>query len=252
MRNRHETKATSAPVKDSDPPVSHDTDMDERVLLVEDDASIREVAKLGLTNAGFRVTTAADGREGLLHFRQTPFDLVLLDVMLPELDGYEVCRQIRSESRVPVVMLSAKTDTVDVVVGLELGADDYVKKPFEMAELVARARAAVRRSTAGGEEQVLVRGDLEIDPGAFIVRRRGEEVNLTATEFKLLFELARRPGQVFTRELLLQRVWNYDYLGDSRLVDVAVQRLRGKIEDDPKEPQAIKTVRGVGYRFDAG
>jgi two-component system response regulator MtrA len=219
--------------------------MDERVLLVEDDASIREVAKLGLANAGFHVTTAADGREGLIHFRQTPFDLVLLDVMLPELDGYEVCRQIRAESRVPIVILSAKTDTVDVVVGLELGADDYVKKPFEMAELVARARAAVRRSTAGDEVPGLVRG-------AFIARRRGEEVNLTATEFKLLLELARRPGQVFTRELLLQRVWNYDYLGDSRLVDVAVQRLRAKIEDDPKEPQAIKTVRGVGYRFDAG
>jgi two-component system response regulator MtrA len=251
-RNRHEAKATSASAKDSDPPVSHDKGMDERVLLVEDDASIREVAKLGLTNAGFRVTTAGDGREGLLHFRQTPFDLVILDVMLPELDGYEVCRQIRAESRVPVVMLSAKTDTVDVVVGLELGADDYVKKPFEMAELVARARAAVRRSTAGDEEPVLVRGDLEIDPGAFVVRRRGEEVNLTVTEFKLLLELARRPGQVFTRELLLQRVWNYDYLGDSRLVDVAVQRLRSKIEDDPKEPKAIKTVRSVGYRFDAG
>jgi two-component system response regulator MtrA len=224
--------------------------MDERILLVEDDPSIREVAKLGLTKAGFHVTTAADGREGLIHFRQSPFDLVILDVMLPELDGYEVCRQIRAESRVPVVMLSAKTDTVDVVVGLELGADDYVKKPFEMAELVARARAAVRRSTTADEEAVLVRGDLEIDPGAFMVRRRGEEVNLTATEFKLLFELARRPGQVFTRELLLQRVWNYDYLGDSRLVDVAVQRLRAKVEEDPKEPQAIKTVRGVGYRFD--
>jgi two-component system, OmpR family, response regulator MtrA len=224
--------------------------MDERILLVEDDPSIREVAKLGLTKAGFHVTTAADGREGLIHFRQSPFDLVILDVMLPELDGYEVCRQIRSESRVPVVMLSAKTDTVDVVVGLELGADDYVKKPFEMAELVARARAAVRRSTTVEEEPVLVRGDLEIDPGAFMVRRRGEEVSLTATEFKLLLELARRPGQVFTRELLLQRVWNYDYLGDSRLVDVAVQRLRSKVEDDPKEPQAIKTVRGVGYRFD--
>jgi two-component system response regulator MtrA len=208
------------------------------------------VAKLGLTKAGFHVTTAADGREGLIHFRQSPFDLVILDVMLPELDGYEVCRQIRAESRVPVVMLSAKTDTVDVVVGLELGADDYVKKPFEMAELVARARAAVRRSTAVDEEPVLVRGDLEIDPGAFMVRRRGEEVSLTATEFKLLLELARRPGQVFTRELLLQRVWNYDFLGDSRLVDVAVQRLRAKVEDDPKEPQAIKTVRGVGYRFD--
>jgi two-component system response regulator MtrA len=224
--------------------------MDERILVVEDDPSIREVAKLGLTKAGFHVTTAADGREGLIHFRQSPFDLVILDVMLPELDGYEVCRQIRAESRVPVVMLSAKTDTVDVVVGLELGADDYVKKPFEMAELVARARAAVRRSTAIDEEPVLVRGDLEIDPGAFMVRRRGEEVSLTATEFKLLLELARRPGQVFTRELLLQRVWNYDYLGDSRLVDVAVQRLRAKVEDDPKEPQAIKTVRGVGYRFD--
>jgi two-component system, OmpR family, response regulator MtrA len=226
--------------------------VDERLLLVEDDASIREVAKLGLTQAGFHVTTAPDGREGLLHFRQAPFDLVILDVMLPVLDGYEVCRQIRAESRVPIIMLSAKSDTVDVVVGLELGADDYVTKPFEMAELVARARAAVRRATTVEEESVLVRGDLEIDPGAFVARRRGEELSLSATEFRLLLELAQRPGQVFTRELLLQRVWNYDYLGDSRLVDVAVQRLRAKVEDDPKEPRTIKTVRGVGYRFDAG
>ncbi len=226
--------------------------MDERLLLVEDDASIREVATLGLTKAGFRVTTAADGREGLLHFRQAPFDLVILDVMLPNLDGYEVCRQIRGESRVPIIMLSAKSDTVDIVVGLELGADDYVTKPFEMAELVARARAAVRRASVVPEEPVLVRGDLEIDPGAFMARRGDKELSLTATEFKLLLELARRPGQVFTRELLLQQVWNYEYLGDSRLVDVAVQRLRAKIEDDPKEPAMIKTVRGVGYRFDAG
>jgi two-component system response regulator MtrA len=226
--------------------------MDERLLLVEDDASIREVAKLGLARAGFRVTTAADGREGLLHFRQTSFDLVILDVMLPVLDGYEVCRQIRAESRVPIIMLSAKSDTVDVVVGLELGADDYVTKPFELPELVARARAALRRSTAVPEEPVLARGELEIDPGAFVAKRRGEELKLTATEFKLLLELARRPGQVFTRELLLERVWNYEYLGDSRLVDVAVQRLRAKVEDDPREPQAIKTVRGVGYRFDTG
>ena len=224
--------------------------MDEPVLLVEDDPSIREIATLGLTQAGFRVTSAADGREGLLHFRQTPFDLVILDVMLPTLDGYEVCRQIRASSRVPIIMLSAKSDTVDVVVGLELGADDYVTKPFEMAELVARVRAAVRRGQAAPEDPVLVRGDLEIDPGAFAARRGGEELPLTATEFKLLLELARRPGQVFTRELLLERVWNYEYLGDSRLVDVAVQRLRGKIEDDPKEPRMIKTVRGVGYRFD--
>jgi two-component system response regulator MtrA len=224
--------------------------MDERVLLVEDDPSIREVADLGLSQAGFRVTTSGDGRDGLIQFRNQSFDLVVLDIMLPELDGYEVCRQIRSQSRVPIIMLSAKSDTVDVVVGLELGADDYVTKPFELPELVARARAAVRRGAALPEDPVLTRDDLEIDPAAFIARKGGEELTLTVTEFKLLFELARRPGQVFTRELLLERVWNYEYLGDSRLVDVAVQRLRAKVEDDPKEPKHIKTVRGVGYRFD--
>jgi two-component system, OmpR family, response regulator MtrA len=224
--------------------------VDERILLVEDDASIREVASLGFTNAGFKVTSAPDGREGLLHFHRAPFDLVVLDIMLPELDGYEVCRQIRRESRVPIIMLSAKSDTVDVVVGLELGADDYVTKPFELPELVARARAALRRSTSEPEQPMLERGELAIDPGGFIVRLRGEEVGLTATEFRLLLELARRPGQVFTRELLLERVWNYEFLGDSRLVDVAVQRLRAKIEDDPGSPRYIVTVRGVGYRFD--
>ena len=224
--------------------------MDERVLLVEDDPSIREVAGLGLSQAGFRVTTSGDGRDGLIQFRNQSFDLVVLDIMLPELDGYEVCRQIRAESRVPIIMLSAKSDTVDVVVGLELGADDYVTKPFELPELVARARAALRRTSAVPEDPVLTRGDLEIDPAAFVARKNGEEVNLTVTEFKLLLEIARRPGQVFTRELLLERVWNYEYLGDSRLVDVAVQRLRAKVEDDPKEPKHVKTVRGVGYRFD--
>jgi two-component system response regulator MtrA len=224
--------------------------MDERVLLVEDDPSIREVAGLGLSQAGFRVTTSGDGRGGLIQFRNQRFDLVVLDIMLPELDGYEVCRQIRAESRVPIIMLSAKSDTVDVVVGLELGADDYVTKPFELPELVARARAALRCASAVPEDPVITRGDLEIDPAAFVARKNGEEVNLTVTEFKLLLEIARRPGQVFTRELLLERVWNYEYLGDSRLVDVAVQRLRAKVEDDPKEPKHIKTVRGVGYRFD--
>ena len=225
--------------------------MDERVLLVEDDPSIREVASLGLSQAGFRVTTSGEGRDALVQFRNGSFHLVVLDIMLPELDGYEVCRQIRSDSSVPIIMLSAKSDTVDVVVGLELGADDYVTKPFELPELVARARAAVRRAAATPEDPVLTRGDLEIDPAAFVARKGGEELTLTATEFRLLFELARRPGQVFTRELLLERVWNYEYLGDSRLVDVAVQRLRAKVEDDPKEPRHIKTVRGVGYRFDA-
>jgi two-component system, OmpR family, response regulator MtrA len=224
--------------------------MDERVLLVEDDASIREVAALGLTRAGFAVTTASDGRQGLVEFRQGPFDLVVLDVMLPELDGFEVCREIRRESRVPIVMLSARSDTVDVVVGLELGADDYVTKPFELPELVARARAVMRRSGEDPLEQTLAVGTLEIDPAGFEVRRGDERIELTATEFRLLLELARRPRQVFTRELLLERVWNYDYLGDSRLVDVAVQRLRAKVEADPKRPTLIQTVRGVGYRLD--
>jgi two-component system, OmpR family, response regulator MtrA len=223
--------------------------VDEQLLLVEDDASIREVTTLGLEQAGFVITAAGDGREGLIQFRQGHFDLVVLDVMLPSLDGFEILREIRKDSQAPVVMLTARSDLHDVVVGLELGADDYVTKPFELPELVARIKAVLRRSTAEPEGGVIETDGLEIDPAAFTVRRHGEEIALTATEFKLLLELARRPKQVFTRELLLELVWNYDYLGDSRLVDAAVQRLRGKIEDDPKEPTLIRTVRGVGYKF---
>jgi two-component system response regulator MtrA len=220
--------------------------VNERLLLVEDDASIREVATLGLSQAGFKVTAAPDGREGLARFREGSFDLVVLDVMLPELDGLEVCRAIRRDSQVPVVFLSARSDTLDVVVGLELGADDYVTKPFELPELVARIRAVLRRANEGPGSGVIAVRDLEIDPAAHEVRRDGEPIALTATEFRLLLELARRPKQVFTRELLLERVWNYDYLGDSRLVDVAVQRLRAKIG-----PGILDTVRGVGYRLRA-
>jgi len=223
--------------------------VDAHLLLVEDDASIREVATLGLEQAGFRVTATGDGRDALIRFRQGPFDLVVLDVMLPSLDGLEVCKEIRRESQAPIVMLTARSELHDVIVGLELGADDYVTKPFEMPELVARIKAVLRRSVAEPTGETIAIADLEIDPGSFSVRRRGEEVPLTATEFRLLLELARRPKQVFTRELLLELVWNYDYLGDSRLVDVAVQRLRAKIEDDPKQPKLIHTVRGVGYRL---
>ena len=226
--------------------------MNEHVLLVEDDPSIREITALGLSAAGFRVAVCGDGREGLARQRAEGFDLVLLDVMLPSLDGFEVCREIRKQSRVPIVMLTARTDTVDVVVGLESGADDYVAKPFEMPELIARVRAVLRRSGAEPEETRITLGDVEIDPAAFVAKKGGRDLALTATEFRLLLELARRRGQVFTREVLLERVWNYDYLGDSRLVDVAVQRLRGKVEDDPAHPRLITTVRGVGYRLERG
>jgi two-component system response regulator MtrA len=223
--------------------------MEGRVLLVEDDPSIREITTLALEREGLRVTGTGDGRDALVRFRQGTFDLVILDIMLPSLDGLEVCRAIRKESGVPVIMLSARGDTVDVVVGLELGADDYVTKPFDVSELVARVKAALRRAAAPPAEQTISVGRLEIDPAAFRVVRDGRDVPLTATEFRLLLELARRPGQVFTRDLLLDRVWNYEYLGDSRLVDVAVQRLRWKVEDDPKNPRLIQTVRGVGYRL---
>ena len=222
--------------------------MDERVLLVEDDSSIRTVVTMGLRDAGMRVTAAGTGREGLDHAQAAAFDAVLLDVMLPQMDGMEVLRALRRDSRVPVVMLTARSDTVDVVVALELGADDYVTKPFQMAELVARLRAVMRRATVPRDGDVIAVGALEIDPDAFQARRDGEELALTATEFRLLHELASHPGQALTREQLLERVWGYDYLGDSRLVDVAVQRLRAKIEADPSRPELIQTVRGVGYR----
>lgn len=223
--------------------------MDGHVLVVEDDPSIREVTAIGLRRAGLRVSATADGRGGLARWRAGGIDVIVLDVMLPGLDGLEVCREIRRTSQVPIIMVTARTDTTDVVVGLECGADDYVRKPFEPAELVARVRALIRRSSARPDEAAVRVGDLEIDPARFTVHRAGREVPLTATEFRLLLELASRPGQVFTRDLLLDRVWSYPYLGDSRLVDVAVQRLRAKVEDDPAHPALIRTVRGVGYKL---
>ncbi len=218
-----------------------------RVLVVDDDAALSEMLGIVLRGEGFEPVFCADGAEALNAFRESKPDLVLLDLMLPGRDGIDVCRAIRAESGTPIVMLTAKSDTIDVVVGLESGADDYVVKPFKPKELVARIRARIRRNDEA-PAQVLVVGDLEIDVNGHTVRRSGEVLSLTPLEFDLLVCLARKPGQVFTREVLLQEVWGYRHAADTRLVNVHVQRLRAKVERDPERPDIVLTVRGVGYK----
>lgn len=219
-----------------------------RVLIVEDDAALAELIVLALASAEFRPTLRTDGQEGLRAALEGGFDLVLLDILLPGIDGLQVCRRVRSQSQVPIVMITAKADTRDVVTGLDCGADDYLPKPFEVQELLARVRAVMRRA-ALAPGPVIEHGDLEICPAEATVRRRGEELALTATEFRLLLTLARAPRQVFSREALLREVWGYDYLGDSGMVTMAVKRLRDKVEDHPAHPRLIETVRGFGYRL---
>jgi two-component system response regulator MtrA len=218
-----------------------------RVLVVDDDTALAEMLGIVLRGEGFDTSFCADGAQALEVFRASRPDLVLLDVMLPGRDGIEVCRQIRAESGVPIVMLTAKTDTVDVVLGLESGADDYVVKPFKPKELVARVRARLRRTDEPAPE-VLEIGDLTIDVAGHAVRRAGQAITLTPLEFDLLVALARKPWQVFTREVLLEQVWGYRHAADTRLVNVHVQRLRSKIERDPERPEIVVTVRGVGYK----
>jgi two-component system response regulator MtrA len=218
-----------------------------RVLVVDDDTALAEMLGIVLRSEGFEPFFCADGDLALEAFRDSRPDLVLLDLMLPGRDGIDVCRQIRAESGVPIVMLTAKSDTVDVVVGLESGADDYVVKPFKPKELVARVRARLRRDQDPTPE-TLVLGDLSIDVAGHEVRRAGTPIGLTPLEFDLLVALARKPWQVFTREVLLEQVWGYRHQADTRLVNVHVQRLRSKIERDPERPELVLTVRGVGYR----
>ena len=223
------------------------------LLLVEDDPSIRMAIELALTRQGHRVTAAATGEEGLELWQSQRPELVVLDVMLPGLDGFEVCRRIRRTDQVPIILLTARSDDIDVVVGLEPGADDYVVKPVQPRVLDARIRAVLRRhsgSAAPEQADVAVFGDLSVDRSAMIVSRNGAPISLTPTELKLLVELSRRPGQALSRQQLLRLVWDHDYLGDSRLVDACVQRLRAKVELVPGDPQLIRTVRGIGYRLD--
>ena len=226
-----------------------------RVLVVDDDTALAEMLGIVLRGEGFDPVHCGDGEAALTAFREVRPDLVLLDVMLPGLDGIEVCRRIRGESGVPIVMLTARTDTVDVVVGLESGADDYVVKPFKPKELVARMRARLRRGEDAAPEMLTIGppgNQITIDVPAHTVSRDGEEVKLTPLEFDLLVALARKPRQVFTREVLLEQVWGYRHAADTRLVNVHVQRLRAKIEPDPERPEIILTVRGVGYKAGTG
>jgi len=221
-----------------------------RILVVDDDTALAEMIGIVLKSDGFETAFCADGSEAVDVWRAEKPDLVLLDLMLPGKDGIEICREIRVESGVPIIMLTARSDTTDVVSGLEAGADDYIVKPFNPKELVARIRTRLRPATPE-DNQTLRVGDLTIDVAAHEVRRGDELISLTPLEFELLVALASKPQQVFTREQLLEQVWGYHYKADTRLVNVHVQRLRSKVERDPDNPRVVMTVRGVGYRAGA-
>jgi two-component system response regulator MtrA len=218
-----------------------------RVLVVDDDPALAEMLGIVLRNEGFEPSFVSDGDAALVAFRNTRPDLVLLDLMLPGTDGVDVCRAIRAESALPIVILTARSDTIDVVIGLESGADDYIVKPFKTKELVARMRARLRRNDDADNETLTI-GDLTIDVAGHVVSRDGRPIALTPLEFDLLTALARRPRHVFTRDQLLEQVWGYRHVADTRLVNVHVQRLRAKIERDAEHPDIVVTVRGVGYK----
>jgi DNA-binding response OmpR family regulator len=224
-----------------------------RILLVDDEQSVQTLLSYPLRKDGYEVIPAHDGQEALERFAEQRFDLVVLDLMLPKMDGIEVCRRMRSRSRVPIIMLTAKGDEIDKVVGLEMGADDYITKPFSMSEFRSRVRAALRRSRMPGaaavDEQPIASGDLRIDFERRNVTLRDEEVRLTYVEFEVLAALARAPGRVLTREALLEHVWGDSEYRDPRTIDVHIRHLREKLERDPKGPEYLFTVRGVGYRF---
>jgi DNA-binding response OmpR family regulator len=225
-----------------------------RILLVDDEQPVQKLLTFPLQKEGYEVVQALDGQQALSAFEEQPFDLVVLDIMLPRMDGLEVCRRLRAKSRVPIIMLTAKSEEIDKVLGLELGADDYITKPFSMREFRSRVRAALRRaemiSPAGPDEQPLERGDLRIDFARRRTEVRGSPVELTYVEFEILATLARSPGRVFSRDMLLESVWGDSAYRDPRTIDVHIRHIREKVERDPKNPRYLLTVRGVGYRFE--
>ena len=227
--------------------------MDKLILVVDDEAPIVDILKFNLEKSGYRVLTAYDSEEGYrLSISEKP-DLILLDVMLPKMDGFEVCRKIRDKHSTPIIMLTARDEEVDKVLGLELGADDYITKPFSVRELLARVKANIRRSASdapqGGDGELITFRNLTVNTSRYEVTKDENVIELTLREFELLKFLAVQPGKVFTRETLLEKVWGYEYFGDVRTVDVTVRRLREKIEDNPASPGFIMTKRGVGYYF---
>jgi two-component system, OmpR family, response regulator len=224
-----------------------------RILLVDDEQSVQKLLTYPLRKEGYEVVGALDGREALDRLEDASFDLVVLDVMLPQVDGFDVCRQIRATSTVPIIMLTAKTEEIDKVLGLELGADDYITKPFSVREFRSRVKAVLRRAALMRDddelEEPIERGDLRIDFDKRHVQVRGQSVRLTYVEFEILAALARHPGRVFSRSMLLERVWGDSAYRDPRTVDVHIRHLREKLEQEPRHPELIFTVRGVGYRF---
>ncbi|MGL5614728.1 MAG: response regulator transcription factor [Sarcina sp.] len=226
--------------------------MDKKILIVDDEEHIRELIKFNLEKNGYKTICASTGREGLEIAKERQVDLIVLDLMLPEMDGFEVCKEIRKEhtiSAIPIIMLTAKSEEIDKILGLELGADDYMTKPFSVRELVARVKAQLRRNNKTSDDNLVRFGDISVDLQTREVRKLEEKVDLTLKEFEILKILIKNKGKILTREMLLDRIWGYEYIGETRTVDVHIRHLRQKIENDDKNPMYIQTIRGVGYKF---
>lgn len=230
-----------------------------KILIIEDESSIAKLLSYNIEQEGYQTETVMDGKEGFTEALKNEYDLIVLDLMLPSMDGIEICRELRREKvDTPIIMLTAKDSEIDKIIGLEIGADDYMTKPFSPREVIARMKAVFRRYEKGQQkpveqvdDSIIIVGDIEINPAEFTVKVRGEEIILTPKEFELLIYLAKRQSRILSREQLLNAIWNYDFAGETRIVDVHISHLREKIEEDTKEPKYIKTARGFGYKFEA-